>query len=428
MPARGPWADGAARDPCDQRNPRGAVAPVPTTLRHARAGVAAAFLLTGVLFATWAARVPAIKHDLGLSDGQLALALMALNGGAVAGLQLGGVLVPRYGSRPALRLALPAFAVALLGPGLASSLATLCAGLFALAVANSVVDVAMNAHGVAVQQGYGRPILSSLHAMLTLGGIVGGALASLAAWLDVGVSAHFLAVALLSTGAGLAATRRLLPASIDATGVPARAAGSGWLRGWSGRVVALGALGFSLCLAEGSVNDWAAVYLRDQLGTGAGTAAAGVTVFMGAMTVGRLTGDRLAGRFGPVAAFRAGTAVAGLGFVAALLADRPAAGLAGLAVLGGGLSFTLPLALGAAGHLPGVPAAAGVARVSTLSYLGAFTGPGMIGALVGAVGLAAALSLPALLLTATALGARAVAPASRDPGAGPERPSLAVKG
>jgi fucose permease len=164
-------------------------------------------------------------------------------------------------------------------------------------------------------------------------------------------------------------------------------------------------------MAEGGANDWAAVYLHDVLGTGAGTAAAGVATFMAAMTMGRLTGDRLAGRFGPVAAFRAGTVVAGLGFAAALLADRPAAGLAGLGLLGGGLSFTLPLVLSAAGRLPGGSAAAMVARASTLCYLGAFVGPALIGGLSSAVGLAAALALPALLVAATALEAKAVAPA-----------------
>jgi hypothetical protein len=128
-----------------------------------------------MVFATWAARVPAIQHQLGLGVEQLAVAFTALNAGALVGLQLGGVLVPRVGSSAALRVALPAYTAALLAPVLAVSLASLSVGLFALTVANSVVDVAMNAHGVAVERGYGRPILSSLHAMHSLGGMVGGA-------------------------------------------------------------------------------------------------------------------------------------------------------------------------------------------------------------------------------------------------------------
>jgi MFS family permease len=397
---------------------RGELAARPSReLRLARAGVAAAFLLTGAVFGTWSARLPAIKQDLGLSDGQLALAFIGLNAGAVLGLQLGGMLVPRVGSRPALRLALPALACALAAPALAWDLLALTAGMVVFAATNSVVDVAMNAHGVALERGYGRPLLSGLHAMHSLGGIVGAGLAALAAALGLALAPHFLAVAALAAVAAVAATHPLLPSQVDVAG--GRAGGgerpggvlAGWLRGWSGRVLALGALGFCLMLAEGSAYDWGAVYLRDDLGTSHGIAAAGVAGFLAAMTAGRLAGDRLAVRLGPARAFRVGGIVAGTGLGAALVVDAPATGLLGLAFLGAGLSFTLPLALSAAGHLRG-GAAAAVARVSTLSYLGSFVGPAIIGALAGPLGLPAALGLPALLVGATALGARAVAPPS----------------
>jgi fucose permease len=153
--------------------------------------------------------------------------------------------------------------------------------------------------------------------------------------------------------------------------------------------VALGALGFCLLLAEGSAYDWAAVYLRDGVAANAGIAAAGVATFSAAMAAGRLAGDRVAARLGPVLAFRAGALLAGVGFGAALLAGTPAAGLAGLGLFGAGLSLTFPLAISAAGRL--------------------------IGALAGPFGLPAALGLPAVLVAGTALAARAVAPtAGRD--------------
>jgi Major Facilitator Superfamily len=400
-------------------------------LRRARRGVALTFLLTGVVFGTWSARLPAIKQVLDLSEGGLGVAFMGLNAGAVVGLQLGGALVPRTGSRAALRVALPAYAAALAGPAVAGDLAVLTAVLFVLAAANSVVDVAMNAHGVVVERGVGVPVMSGFHAMFSLGCTVGAALGALAAAGGLGRTSHFLAV----TAAGLAVaplvTRLLLPSRADAAG-PARPAGrrggeaagpgrharrrgavaAALLGGWSARVVALGALGFCLLLAEGSANDWAAVYLRDGVGATPGLAAAGVAAFSAAMTAGRLAGDRVAARLGPVAAFRGGALLAGGGFGVALLVGTPAAGLAGLGLFGAGLSLTFPLAISAAGRLDG-SAATAVARVSTLGYLGAFVGPGVIGALAGRFGLAAALAVPAALVAATALAARAVAPAGR---------------
>jgi MFS family permease len=79
-------------------------------LRLARLATSAVFLLTGFVFASWAARIPALKAQLGVSDGQLAIAFIVLDAGAVVGLQLGAVVVTRLGSRRVLLVALPAFA------------------------------------------------------------------------------------------------------------------------------------------------------------------------------------------------------------------------------------------------------------------------------------------------------------------------------
>ncbi len=67
-------------------------------LSRARRGVAATFFLTGAIFATWAARTPSIKDDLDLGNGDLAIAFMGLNLGAILGLQVGGIIVARWGA------------------------------------------------------------------------------------------------------------------------------------------------------------------------------------------------------------------------------------------------------------------------------------------------------------------------------------------
>jgi MFS transporter len=281
-----------------------------------------------------------------------------------------------------------------------------------------VVDVAMNAHGVTVEQWLGRPVMSGFHAMYSLGGTAGAVLGALAATAGLGRTPHFLLIAGAGTVVAVLATGMLLPSRADAADPAGPGPGPGRPRttivtalfgGWSGRTLALGVLSFCLLLAEGSVYDWAAVYLRDGVGAAAGLAAAGVATFSAAMAGGRLAGDRVAARLGPVTAFRSGALLAGVGFGAALLVGTPLAGLTGLALLGAGLSLTFPLAVSAAGRSSG-SAATAVARVSTLGYLGAFVGPGVIGAVARPFGLPAALAVPALLVTGTALAARVVAP------------------
>src|SRR3712207_7942694 len=67
--------------------------------------------------------------------------------------------------------------------------------LFSYAALNSVVDVAMNAQGVTVQRLMGRPVLSDLHAMHSLGGIFGAIAGAMAARLGAAPLPHFVAVA-----------------------------------------------------------------------------------------------------------------------------------------------------------------------------------------------------------------------------------------
>ncbi len=235
--------------------------------------MAACFLLTGAISASWAPRVPAIKDGLGLSDGQFAIALLGLEAGAVPGLQLGGLVVPRTVSRQALTASLLAFSGALLGPALAPSLPLLAVSLFSFAVLNSLVDVAMNAQGVAVQRLLGRPVLSGLHAMHSLEGVLGAGAGALAAHLGITPPPHFLACRMATVVVGLAVAPLLLPSRVDAKEEQSEdgaAANTSGLRRWfSGRSVPIAfvrALAFCFTLAEGAGLNWSAVYVAGALG------------------------------------------------------------------------------------------------------------------------------------------------------------------
>jgi fucose permease len=290
----------------------------------------------------------------------------------------------------------------------------LAASLFAFAALNSVVDVAMNTQGLALQRLMGRPVLSRLHAMHSLGGVLGAGAGALAARLGATPPQHFLTCAVVAGVAGLAAWPLILPSRFDKgegsseDGTDGAGGLRRWFGGWSGSIVLLGALAFCFTLAEGAGLNWSTVYVTESLGGTEALGAVALGVFLGAVTLGRLVGDRIVSRFGAVRVFRAGAIVAGAGFGGALLADAPVAGLMGLGLLGVGIANALPLAIGAGGNDPGETPATAAARVSTLGYLGSFVGPALVGALASLFSLPLALGLPALLVLATAFGARAV--------------------
>ena len=78
-------------------------------------------------------------------------------------------------------------------------------------------------------------------------------------------------------------------------------------------IFALGTVAFCSSIGEGAMADWTAVYLRDALQTGMGTAALGYAAFSVAMLVGRFVGDQVTSSFGAVRVVRTGGIIVAVG-------------------------------------------------------------------------------------------------------------------
>jgi MFS family permease len=371
-------------------------------LRTARAAVLAVFFTNGVVIGTWVVRIPAIKERLDLGEGMLGVALLGAAVGALVAMPVVGALVSRFGSRRVVGVSALALAVVLLTPGLAPSLPLLVLAVVLLGAANGGLDVAMNAQAVAVERGYGRPIMSSFHAAWSFGGLGGAALGGLLASRGIGPLPHFSAVAVLAAIAFVAAYGALLPSVADASeeGTPAFARPTRALLG-------LGIISFCVLLGEGAMGDWSAVYLDDTLRTGPGFAAAGYAAFSLSMAFGRLFGDRFTELLGPATLVRACGAIAAVGLGIALAAAHPFVALVGFACAGAGFSIVFPTALSAAGRTGG-PTGPALAAVTTAAYTGFLVGPPFIGFLAELTGLGYALYLVVALSAAVIVLAGAV--------------------
>jgi MFS family permease len=138
-------------------------------------------------------------------------------------------------------------------------------------------------------------------------------------------------------------------------------------------------------------------------------AAAGFSAFTAALALGRLAGDRLVARFGRLRVVQASGLVAAAGGVTVAAAPTATLALAGWAVLGAGLAAVAPAILGAVPAVATGPLPVAIAAVTTLGYLGSFTGPPLVGVLAEATGLSAALwLLVAAALVPVALAGRAL--------------------
>ena len=359
----------------------------------ARRAVSALFFLNGAIFATWASRIPAVQAARGLNHAELGLALLAMALGAILAMPIAGVLSARIGSDQVCRIAALVYGGSLPGLVLAPGLPLFALALFGFGAGHGALDVAMNAQAVVVEKRYQRPIMSSVHALWSTGGLTGAALGGLVAAHGTGLLAHFLlAAGLIGAGAILTFPHLLearRPGPGARNGEPAAPTFS-----WpSPSLLALGAVALCIMLGEGAMADWSAVYLRHNLGAREGLATAGYAAFSIAMAAGRYGGDYLSARFGPVNLVRTGGAVAAGGLLLALVFPQASLALVGFACVGLGFATIVPLVFSAAGRGRGVAPGIAVASVTTLGYLGFLLGPPLIGFGAELIGLRCALGL-----------------------------------
>ncbi len=426
--------------------------------RRARLGVTAVFGALGMLSGSFAARVPALKGQLHLDAAGLGTALLGPALGSVLAAPLTAAALRRVTPRRWILAGLVPFAgllplsVAAGGPG------GLLAILTGWGFAGGSVDVAINTEAAKVERRAGRRVMSGFHATYSVGALAGGGVGALCASLGVGEVTEWAVTGAAILAAGGLATAWLPAGAVGspagAVGSPARAVGSqagaaeppldaverpvqslrpsrgGWrqrrqpLGRWRDQprrllltslrpVLAMCALCMCAFLAEGAVNDWSAVYLHTSLGAAPGLAALAFAAFQTTMVAGRLTGDRLTARFGPVRLVRATATAGAAGLGAALLAGTVPASMVGFALLGAGLAVTVPLTVTAAAGLGG-RGGSPVAAVVACGYVGLLAGPPAIGFLAQHIGVRDALGLVVALVALVAvLAGRLEPPAPR---------------
>ena len=377
--------------------------------------VSAVFAANGFLFASWVSRIPAVSDRLAASPAELGTALLFVAVGSIVTMPFVGGLCSRWGSRPVTWATLLLTSAALVLLPLAPTLPVLAVALALFGASFGAMDVAMNVQANGVVRLLRRPVMPAFHGAFSLGLLAGALLGGALAGLGLPVVAHLVAAALLGAGVGLAARPALLPPAADGgdpadsgdrEGAPRRSS-----RRWSALLVAalpVGVLALATAVAEGAMADWGALFLRDVRGTSEAVAPLGYAAFAVLMAAGRLGGERLITRLGPVAVLQRGGLLAIAGVLLAVLVPSWVAGVAGFALVGAGLACAFPLAMSSAGERGGPESHSAVALVATVGYTGFLLGPPMIGFLAEAVGLRLALLAVAAVLVVVPLTARAV--------------------
>ena len=356
-----------------------------------------AFGVFGVLWGAWQAALPDLARHYDLASGPLGAILtagFALSFPAMLGT---GRLLDRMGAGWTIGLTAVVMAAGLGLVGLLPALPVVMLGVVLMAAGSGAYDVAINGAAMG-DESWSRPArLTLLHAAFSGGGVVGAVAAGLLLGTSISFQAVYPAVAVALLGAALLAATAPWPARRDHAGVP---------RGVAMAMLPLAALAGLAFLAEGSMETWSAIYLRDDLGAVAFVGALGPAAFHAAMLVGRLIGAAVAGRLGAASTLLAAGSMTAVGMAVALLVPSPAVAIPGMALAALGASFVVPVVVSMAAERSGPNAGRAASYVLTLGYAGFLIGPSLVGILGEVSSLRLALSVVPLAAVLIAIASR----------------------
>lgn len=383
-----------------------------------------AFTLSGLAIATWLGRIPSVRDSLGATTFEMGLLVLGMAVGSIGGLTFAGHIVSKVGARRGVQVASVCLAVGLVFAGFAVTygwgFAAIWVGLIAFGFGNGLVDVSMNVSGAAAEKAGGRTIMPLFHAAFSVGTLAGAGLGALTEALEVPVVLHFAVLGVVVCLVMLAAASRFgdehrYEEHESTATSPTPVQLTRWQVWAQPSTILIGVIVLGMALAEGSANDWLPLAMIDGHGLDNAAGSAVLTVFLAAMTAGRIAGSPLIDRFGRVPVLRASAAVAVVGLGLLIFVDVIPIAIVGVVLWGLGASLGFPMGMSAAADDPR-SAALKVSAVATIGYVAFLAGPPLIGFLGEHIGLLGALLVVFVFIIAAGLASGA----ARETGAAAE--------
>ncbi|HEY6934337.1 MAG TPA: MFS transporter [Marmoricola sp.] len=363
-------------------------------VRRSVVAVAVLFTCNGLLIGAWGGSLPGLREALGLHDGHIVGALVTAGVFAVVAMQFSGRLADRHGARVPSFVGAAVIVAACPVIASAHGYPQLLVGAALLGLGNGVMDVAMNALGVRVEQARGLPVMSRFHATFSIGNFIGaGVVVAVGAVVGRDQAAR---VPLLVAGGVVALFLAAVWTRAPATGPVDASSGGGGRIPLVAWLLAAMALGFGL--TEGTAVDWSSIHVTDVAHVAASTGAWGLACVSGFMVVIRLAGDHAVLRFGRRAVVGGGAAIAMGGYLLTAFTAALPSILLGWCLVGFGVGLLAPQIYALSGHIGGGRT---MALVVGFGYAAFLVGPALIGTVAVHAGIQRAMLVP--LVSAAAL-------------------------
>ncbi|MDI9864569.1 MFS transporter [Flectobacillus sp. DC10W] len=354
--------------------------------KAARLATNALFFISGLSFSSWASRIPDVKEKLGLGDAALGTVLFAMPIGSLSALPLAGVIINYIGSRKVTVIAAIIYLLSMPFLGISSQAWQLAITLFVFGFGGDLLNISMNVQAVNVEKTMSKSIMSSFHAIFSIGFMIGAALGGILASQGISTVWHLSTVGILDIIVALFVYQYLIAQDFKSSetqplfALPDKA------------LMLLGVICFCGMLCEGAMADWSVLYYKQVLGSASKYATAAFTAFSITMVIGRIIGDKTVAKLGLKKTLILNCSLVTIGMILALALPISWTVILGFSITGLGLSTVVPLIYSEAGHSKTMSAGVALAAISTVGISGFMIGPVMIGYIAEFTSLKIALS------------------------------------
>lgn len=361
-----------------------------------RTAISITFLLRGFVQGSWYPRIPGAVADVNVNPAQLGFIFFLFALGNMVAFTVAARLIARIGSPQTHAFFAVPFALAVVVLSMTSSTTQFAIGMFAFGFLTGGFDISTSVQGAVVERRTRRPIMSALYGLFSVGALAGSFSSGLLAQADVAISHQFAVIGAIAIPLTILATASLLPDDV----VPANSAPkSRRLPSLPPKALwPLGLMIVCVALGEETINNWAAIYLRDTLDASPAIGSFAYTAFAIATAVGRLLGDSVIARVGVDRTLMTGSIIAAFGVGFGMVLNQSWAVICGYSLMGLGLSVVVPVTYRRANDIPGVSRASAVATVASIGFVGFLMGPLVIGAIADFISLRAAISAVSVVL------------------------------
>lgn len=346
-----------------------------STQRYYRIAVSIFFFVQGLIFSSWANRIPDIKNTLGLTEAGLGGVLFLIPTGQLCAMALSGYLVGKFGSKKTLSVAAILYPTALLGLGAVTAVWQLALGLFVFGMCANVTNISINTQGVGVERIYRRSIMASFHGIWSLAGFTGGLISTLMVGNNISPLKHFVIIYVVVLAVILSMRGSILPRDTAREAKSKRRVFSKPDKS----ILILGTIVFGSMICEGTMFDWSGVYFQKVINPPKELIRLGYIAFMFTMAGGRFAADWLVTRFGITKILRAAGITIATGMLTAVVFPFITTATFGFLLVGIGTSSVVPLSYGLAGKSKTMHPGVAVASVASIGFLGFLIGPPIIG-------------------------------------------------